>query len=270
MVPVASRPRPALPSLQSMSPNAVMQEPGSKERWAQGLPQEMDFWSGWIRTRGLDWKADFEKALTPGRPLAQVFINHLKTPPGGTVHLLDVGSGPLSVLAGVQWNDRTIKTTAIDPLADDYNRALANAGVIPLLPVLKGEAESLTSLFAPSTFDLVHASNCIDHSYDPVLAIRQMVEVVKPGCFVLLEHAVNEAEKNAYQGLHQWNFGVDECGSLRVWRPGFSRNIEDALEDIARVSSTVFERPGGNWLSVRIRKLIPQPRSLLGFLKSRP
>lgn len=139
------------------------------------------------------------------------------------------------------------------------------------MPVLKGEAaESLTSLFAPSTFDLVHASNCIDHSYDPVLAIRQMVEVVKPRLLRAPRARSERGREEAPQGLHQWNFGVDECGSLRVWRPGFSRNIEDALEDIARVSSTVFERPGGNWLSVRIRKLIPQPRSLLGSLKSRP
>lgn len=73
-----------------------------------------------------------------------------------------------------------------------------------------GEAERLADAFGENSFDLVYARNCLDHGYDPMLAIQQMLKVVRVGGVVLFEHGVNEGERQGYQGLHQWNFCVSD------------------------------------------------------------
>ena len=106
--------------------------------------------------------------------------------------------------------------TAIDPLADAYDRLLDKYHVKPIIRTQKAYAESLTTRFPPNTFDLVFARNSIDHARNPEMAILQMIEVAKTGCYVLLVHYVNEAERAGYTGLHQWNFSMSANGDFLI------------------------------------------------------
>jgi hypothetical protein len=64
------------------------------------------------------------------------------------------------------------------------------------------------------------ARNALDHALDPLPIIHNMVAVVRPGCYVVLRHAVNEAVTEDYEQLHQWTFD-ERDGRCIVWRrPG--------------------------------------------------
>ncbi len=96
------------------------------------------------------------------------------------------------------------------------------------------ETERLTDLFERNTFDIAVARNTLDHSYDPIRAMRQMLEVVKPGCCIVLEHAQNEGDEEGYAGLHQWNLSVED-DRFFVWRRGVRIDVANALADVAEV-----------------------------------
>lgn len=74
---------------------------------------------------------------------------------------------------------------------------------------------------------MTHARNTLDHGYDPLLAIREMARVTKPGGVVLLQHYPNEAARECYHGLHRWNLSVRD-GRLLVSRPaGLRTEVHD-------------------------------------------
>ena len=87
--------------------------------------------------------------------------------------------------------------------AHHNDKILKKHGIQPLVRTRKLAAEELTKAFPVNTYDLVFARNCIGHSYNPERAILEMINVVKRGRYVLLEHLPNEGKSENYQGLHQ-------------------------------------------------------------------
>jgi SAM-dependent methyltransferase len=140
---------------------------------------------------------------------------------------------------GKRWAGRTVRITAVDPLAVRYKQLLAAAGIGPPVETEPGEVERLTERFPTDHFDLVNMENALDHCYDPLLGIRQMLEVVRPGGFVLLTHHVNEAHRTGYTGFHQWNLCADN-GHFVVWNRQARISVNDALDDIAEVSVEIW------------------------------
>jgi SAM-dependent methyltransferase len=63
--------------------------------------------------------------------------------------------------------------------------------VVPPVRTRRCDSERLLDMFEPDSFDVAYASNTLDHSYDPLRAIRQMIAVVRPGGIVLLQHFPN-------------------------------------------------------------------------------
>ena len=163
--------------------------------------------------------------------------------------LLDVGAGPLTVI-GTRWKGHKLDVTAVDPLADAYGVLLDRYGITPPVRTQKVAAEELTPYFAPETFDLCFARNCLDHSYDPWLAIEQMLLVTKRRRKVVLVHQLNEGSNELYRGLHQWNF-TERNGEFLISAPGRdTTNVSRKLGAAANVSVT---RKNG-WLTAVIRK----------------
>jgi SAM-dependent methyltransferase len=203
--------------------------------WEAGKENEVEWWQEWLGARGQIWRPEeYESALDPEQPIQDYIIECLDAPPGATVSILDVGAGPLTKV-GKRWEGRTVQVTAVDPLADQYERLLADRGITPLVRTQPGEVERLTVLFPLDKFDLVHMQNALDHSRDPLLGMRQMLDVVRPGGCVLLPHFVNEAENGNYVGLHQWNFCA-ENGHFVIWNRKMRISVNDALSDIAHVT----------------------------------
>jgi Methyltransferase domain len=167
------------------------------ERWRAGQAEELAEWAAWFsRARsGRESDADAAKDLAwrtnPDADLSQreYLLDHLRrhVPPGGTVEVLDVGAGPLSVFPK-KWITRTVNITAADPLAEEYAKLLAENSITAPAGVtsVATEAEKLSSPFPADRFDLVFARNALEQFYDPMLALRQMLAVVKVGQWVLL------------------------------------------------------------------------------------
>ena len=66
-------------------------------------------------------------------------------------------------------------------------------------------------------FDLIFCQNALDHTYDPVKAIDEMIKLMKDSGAIYLLHIENEGFKEGYRGLHSWNFtqenGVGHYGA---------------------------------------------------------
>lgn len=199
-----------------------------REKWEAGLPHEIAFWEDWLagKTR---YAEDRALRLSSERPFpwwARPLI------PGNPkrIRVLDVGAGPVTALGNV-WDDRQITIVPVDPLAEAYDRVLAKHGLTPPTRTIKGMGENLVEQFGRGAFDFAYACNCLDHAVDPIECYRQMLAVLKPACSLVTFHEANEAEHQAYEGLHQWNFRVQD-GRLVVWNREGEWDVVDACDDV--------------------------------------
>jgi SAM-dependent methyltransferase len=153
--------------------------------------------------------------------------------------IVDVGAGPATSL-GYRYPGKTLTIVPVDPLADEYERLLHEAGLDPPIRTIRVAGEDLLEHFGPRTFDIAYAVNSLDHSADPFRIISNMVGVVRPGGVVLLRHKRNEGESARYDGLHQWNFDVVD-DSLLVWNNASEVNVGSALWGSALATAWISE-----------------------------
>ena len=90
------------------------------------------------------------------------------------------GSGSLAVPLAAQGTVVTVVDISIDALSTLMRRA-AEAGVSDRVTAVQGEAESLSDLVAADAFDLVLAHDVLEDVQNPVLVIRQIATVLRPG-----------------------------------------------------------------------------------------
>jgi SAM-dependent methyltransferase len=222
-----------------------------QSRWSLGKTPQLSFWRRYLETKGLYWPDEYRARLLPDTRLQDEIVACL-TEKSAEVHILDVGAGPLTRL-GKRWPDHVVHLTAVDPLADEYNRILDECGIVPVVRTQAGEVERLRESFDADQFDLIYMRNALDHSYDPLLGIRQMLSVVKPGGWVYLDHAINEGKNEGYRGMHQWNF-TEEKGEYIIW----NRRMRVSVDEVVRGEGQLFiertRQEGEDWLTVRIRK----------------
>ncbi len=212
--------------------------------WAAGISDEVAFWDRWFTTRGDRWPEDFSSRLDGNREIDPDLMQGLT---GKSV--LDVGAGPMTFL-GHMHDGAPLSLVACDPLAPFYAEIAAKNGIERPIETQLGFAEDLSSFFSPCQFDLVHCRNALDHSFDPVRGIEEMLIVAKPGGRIALEHATNEAEQGHYDGLHQWNF-EGSSGNFIIWNK--TQRI-DASELFAPYADIEVDTSRDRWISVRMRK----------------
>src|SRR5208337_4842536 len=101
------------------------------------------------------------------------------------------------------------------------------------------------------------------HSYNPEQAIVEAISVVKPDCYVLLEHYLNEGESTKYRDFHQWNFSVSQDGEFIIRSKESEINMTRKYSDLCSISCEVDDRiflgrgcSSGKkaWLITKIRK----------------
>jgi SAM-dependent methyltransferase len=222
-------------------------------KWKAEIESELGFWDSYFRTKGLQWADTYGVRFDPDLPLQSrptALIPRSLT----EVHILDVGAGPLTYL-GKKCAGKQLCITAVDPLADEYDRILDKYQVQPLIRTKRLVAEDLTKEFPSNTFDLVFARNCIDHAYNPERAILQMIEVVKKGSYVLLEHRANEADNENYQGLHQWNFSISTNGDFWISSKSKELNMTTKYAAICTITCEMIDEGLADaWLITRIQK----------------
>ncbi|MCC6381323.1 MAG: class I SAM-dependent methyltransferase [Dehalococcoidia bacterium] len=213
-----------------------------------GLALELAWWEWWLLRKGWQWPEEYRRRLDPERPLAPVHRDLLAHLGRERLRILDVGSGPLSEV-GRRLPGKELEVVAVDPLGRAYTWLLRLSGLRPLVPVVPLSAEDLSRRFPPASFDLVQARNAIDHSRHPRRAIREMLRVVRPGCYVYLQHRVDEAESREHSALHQWNFRCED-GCLVLWGQKGRTDLTAVLAPLA----TVECRSDGQWVTAILRR----------------
>jgi SAM-dependent methyltransferase len=171
--------------------------------WLSGIDNEIRYWNWWVLTGGGTYDQKHFAELKSGE--AEFALEHLvKNYP---VKILDVGTAILSTV-GNKTPKGAVDLTAVDPLALGYANILRKNNLTPYVPTQFCMAETLTEKFAENTFDIVNMRNALDHSFDPIIGIYQMLYITKSGGrkgIVHLWHNKNEAEYEKYIGFHQWN-----------------------------------------------------------------
>jgi len=206
---------------------------------------ELNFWDSILETKGGQWPGDFQNRLDPDSQVADFMRGKLFA----NAHVLDVGAGPLTTFGKRCGEDRII-VTAVDPLAEGYNRLLEKHGIVPPVRTILGFGEGLYEQFGADYFDLVNAQNSVDHSQYPMTVILEMIAVTKPGGWVTLLHHRNEGEKQKYQGMHGWNF--DTSGDdLVLWNKGQFYNVTHKVKHVADCTVRIMD---GNLVFAEIRK----------------
>lgn len=195
----------------------------SVSSWSSGVKAEANFWRLWASTKGHLWPEEFQRRLDPEAPLDHTVGAVIAE--GGSV--LDVGSGPLTSL-GKTYDGKSFKVIACDPLALLYDQILLENVIDPLIRTEFAVAEDLSCFFPVGQFDVVHCQNALDHSFDPIRGIQEMLRVTKTGGRVVLRHHLNEAEHEHYSGFHQYNFD-EQDGDFVIWNKNSRIRVQDTL-----------------------------------------
>jgi SAM-dependent methyltransferase len=197
------------------------------------LWSEEIFWGRWLKTH----RQQIADALAPDRAFPEnlrPYIDHLGR---GQVDILEVGAGPFGSI-GLRHPGKTIRVTPTDILAAQYERMLARQKIVPPVRTIFADAERLVAQFGGDTFDLVYATNCVDHMERPLLALAEMLSVVRNGGAVVLYHEIDEGAEQDYAGLHQWNLNVDG-GHFIVWNETERHDVTTLLAGTAEVMTEV-------------------------------
>lgn len=200
--------------------------------WISGIRDEIVFWNNYVSNEGGSYFYSFEKTVSANRKF-ELDEDIPKEFYGKKYKFIDVGSGPFSRCGSV--SDKVmLNTTAVDPLAYAYNMIKEKFHVDNGILLENGFVELLDKKFKTNTFDMVHMSNSLDHCFSAVDGIYQLLYICKIGGKIILRHHENEAEREKYKGLHQWNLSLNNAeNSFIVWREGYRFDICDIFRDYA-------------------------------------
>lgn len=238
--------------MENYTENYVLEK--NKTTWIGGKDHEVNFWRNYFSNQGGKWNKEYQQRQNPKRNLQDYVLKYLRhtNSMNTTVKLLDVGSGPLTALGKVSPN-YNIEITAVDPLANEYDQILSEFNITPLVRTKYCAVEQLSNYFPANHFDFIHIRNALDHSYDPLLGIFQMLEVVKKGNYILIHTAINEGKNENYQGFHQWNLYHKNDQFLIGDKQGNSRSVNDEIKDLAVVKE-IKTANSEQWMSIAIKK----------------
>lgn len=208
---------------ESLADQAVIMSVGA---WSKGILPELVFWKNWLATKGAQWSYEFEERLDKNKEITGILATILSSRENA-IKILDVGAGPITSV-GKKHKGKFLDVEATDALADFYNVFLEEESISPPARTKFSTAEDLSLFYDDSCFDIVHCRNALDHSFDPVRAVVEMLRVVKVGGMIVLDHHENEAEGETYSGFHQYNF-TEENGDFVVWNRDGKINIKSTL-----------------------------------------
>ncbi|MFZ2727425.1 MAG: methyltransferase domain-containing protein [Methylococcaceae bacterium] len=223
------------------------------DTWLSNIQEEVDFWRMWMTSEKYAHLKDAR--LKNNKIVSQGIINLLGLSEGSQIKLLDVGSGPISTL-GSEHDNFDIQLHPVDPLAEEYNKLLDELNLSQCPRIVKGTGESLKELFTENHFDFVNSANALDHSYNPLLCIQNMVHVCKPSGWVNIVTVQNEGQRQNYQGLHQWNFELqDDC--VRLWNLNSDLLLHEHLDNIEQLEAVSVDHGNGlPMIMIKIKKKI--------------
>jgi SAM-dependent methyltransferase len=217
--------------------------------WARSASDMVDFWRECLPER-IATSPEYRRRMDPNGYVGDFFLaEHVERIDSDHVSIIDVGSGPLTAV-GQHYPGKRLSVTATDALSGDYNRLMDEQGIAPPVRPVECSGEDLLEVFEPGSFDIAYGLNAVDHTFDPVRVISNMVAVVRPGGFVVLVHRRREAVRECYRHMHQWNFDIDDDDFV-VWRTTKEmHNVTELLHSSA--TTTCVDHDG--WVLCSIEK----------------
>ena len=203
------------------------------DTWKKELLHELGFWQHWLTTNDVTISEQRSWRLKPNKSLDGELGSVIF--PDGDGLVLDVGAGPLTTIGNI-WQGRKITLIPIDPLANEYNEILKKVDLKPAIKTVAGQGERLVEQFGQNTIDAIYCANSLDHCYDPLFVILQMVSVLKPSGIIKIVSFVNEGEKEKYAGLHQWNLCPSE-EDIILWNNSITISLSQELSKIANLKA---------------------------------
>lgn len=186
-------------------------------KWFTGIEDELNFWNDYMDTQGDIYKDDYEETVSINKKFVLEKDIDQKYY-GKKFKFIDVGSGPFS-RCGMVTEKVQMDFVAADPLAEAYNMMKKAKQIDNGVVVYTAFVEFLDRKYGKNAFDMVHMSNSLDHCFDALCGIYQLIYICKIGGKVILRHAENEAERSEYGGFHQWNLSVhNKENSFVIWR----------------------------------------------------
>lgn len=223
----------------------------------KAVDHEAKFWRGFVKTeRFAQWCAlekTHELRDEVALLLRYIVDNVNRVPLTSVVRILDVGSGPVSILHGLFYPDHRVVLDTADPLSPVYQEIFDfyTAGIKP--PIAVGAEQ--VHLHGAQGYDVVHISNALDHVVHVEEALRSMADCLRPKEGVLIVQGfVDEADHERFQGFHQHNLSLD--GENLRWR---GINFETRIRPVdlgmrclyATQTQTALGRPWFLWVLVR-------------------
>jgi SAM-dependent methyltransferase len=241
-------------------PDGRPRYPGNaREVWDRHLQSEMNYWKDQIRRQDSKaWRTEYAERLDLEAPLQEVIARHIDRNIRVN-RILDVGSGPLTSI-NKNCDSCEISITAVDPLADFYNEILARREITPPVRAKLGWGERLVEQFGENQFDITYSRNAVDHSYDPIKCIDEMIKVTKRNRYVIVEMNERAGSLEEWTGLHQWDFFVARTLPLmrkHLFIEGKAIAAVDVTRHFAKVAetTTLEVTPGAvPWITLVLRK----------------
>lgn len=162
--------------------------------WEKRLPEEISTAKDRIKAG----KVDFESGEI------QDFIKPYIMPDS---KILDAGAGVVTAL-GTRLNNQQLDITAIDVLAEEYNKLLETYHLSFPIKTEQGTFEGIVDQFGENVFDFVYAKNSLDQCLRPIHALWNMIRACKPNGYIFIQLSENSATKSGYGGLTLWDFCV--------------------------------------------------------------
>lgn len=167
-----------------------------------GVQHEIDFWRKFVQTeRFQGWVRDVPTPeLSPAVQALLAMMSYGRERP---LEALDVGSGPVSILRGLP----RVNVSTCDPLTELY-QGIFDYPAHGIIPPIRYPAEDIPSMYH-GDFDVVHISNALDHTVEPLGALLSLVACCQDvGGFLVVQGFVNEAWHEGFQGFHQHNLSL--------------------------------------------------------------
>lgn len=203
--------------------------------WASGIAHEAFFWREFVQTGGLQWPQEFEERTQLERPVSWVFEELIQEIGREKVRILDAGAGPFTSVGSTS-NFAELDVVAVDPLASVYDRILGARAITPHVRTQYAPVEALSLFSRGALFDIIHVRNALDHSFNPLLGILQMIACTARGGVIYLSHHENEALRANYTDFHQFNFEVKD-GRFFIWNRSHRIDVGEWLDGFAHVET---------------------------------
>jgi hypothetical protein len=221
------------------------------EMLSNRIKEEVYFWDMFLKETTVPNHPSREYLLKQfnkeieGSPYITNLIDTLQT---SKCKILDVGSGPIPVLYKKYKTNTQI--VCVDLLAKEYYKLYKKYRIYPPIIPLECDCEHLSDVFPEDYFDIVYAKNSIDHTQNPLKCIEEMVRV--SNSYVMLDSYVNTGTSQRFNGLHQWDFYVNDNSFFIKHKDGSIVLVNDAFPNIECVNYVEHWRENEDFESINV------------------